>query len=128
MASLITCPHCGVRPKEEFTIRGDASPIRPQPGAAFEAWDAYVHLRDNVRGVMKEHWQHTGGCRRWLVVERDTFTHDVHSVVDAADFSRAQAAKPAGATTAGKTVKSARPAGKAKAATAAKPGTGRAKP
>ena len=25
MASLITCPHCGVRPKEEFSIRGDAS-------------------------------------------------------------------------------------------------------
>ena len=28
MASLITCPHCGVRPKEEFSIRGDASPVR----------------------------------------------------------------------------------------------------
>ena len=29
MASLITCPHCGVRPKEEFSIRGDAVPVRP---------------------------------------------------------------------------------------------------
>ena len=64
MASLITCPHCGVRPKEEFTIRGDASPVRPAPEAKFAAWDAYVHLRDNVRGVMAEHWQHSGGCRR----------------------------------------------------------------
>lgn len=104
MASLITCPHCGVRPKEEFSIRGDASPVRPAPGAKFAAWDAYVHLRDNKRGVMAEHWQHVGGCRRWLVVERDTFTHDVHSVVDAAEFVRARnlkvspkgkAAKPA---------------------------------
>ena len=66
MASLITCPHCGVRPKEEFSIRGDAGPLRPQPEAKFAAWDAYVHLRDNVRGVMDEHWQHVGGCRRWL--------------------------------------------------------------
>ena len=84
MASLITCPHCGVRPKEEFTIRGDASPVRPAPEAKFAAWDAYVHLRDNRRGRMAEHWQHSGGCRRWLVVERDTFTHEVHAVVDAA--------------------------------------------
>ena len=57
MASLITCPHCGVRPKEEFSIRGDASPLRPAPGAPFDAWDGYMHSRANVRGVMHEHWQ-----------------------------------------------------------------------
>jgi len=126
MASLITCPHCGVRPKEEFTIRGDAGPMRPAPEAAFEVWDAYVHLRDNVRGVMAEHWQHSGGCRRWLVVERDTFTHDVHSVVDAAEFARAQAAKPARTTTASKAATAVKPG---KAATAApKPAKGRGKP
>ena len=34
MASLITCPHCGPRPTEEFTIRGDASVRRPAPDAA----------------------------------------------------------------------------------------------
>ena len=93
MASLITCPYCGVRPKEEFTIRGDAKPVRPAVDAPFAAWDEFVHLRDNVRGVMAEHWQHSGGCRRWLVVERDTFSHDVHGVTDAAEFTRARAAK-----------------------------------
>ena len=123
MASLITCPHCGVRPKEEFTIRGDAGPLRPQPDAAFDAWDAYVHSRANVRGVMHEHWQHSGGCRRWLVVERDTFTHDVHSVMDAADFARARAEKPARA--AGKAVKAAKPGTAVKAAP--KPARGRGK-
>lgn len=102
MASLITCPHCGVRPKEEFTIRGDAKPVRPAPEAAFAAWDEFVHLRDNVRGVMAEHWQHSGGCRRWLVVERDTFRHDVHSVTDAADYTRARTAKGTKAGTTGK--------------------------
>lgn len=126
MASLITCPHCGVRLKEEFTIRGDAGPVRPAPEAPFEAWDAYVHLRDNVRGVMKEHWQHSGGCRRWLVVERDTFTHAVHSVVDAADLAKARAAQPAKA---GKSAKASKPASAGKTGKAAKasgkPGAGR---
>jgi methylglutamate dehydrogenase subunit B len=117
MASLITCPHCGVRPKEEFTIRGDASPVRPDPQAKFAAWDAYVHLRANVRGVMAEHWQHSGGCRRWLVVERDTFTHEVHSVTDAAEFARARATKPSG--------KAVKPAATGKAKTTAK-GRGKA--
>jgi len=125
MASLITCPHCGARPKEEFTIRGDAGPVRPAPEAAFDAWDAYVHLRANVRGRMHEHWQHSGGCRRWLVVERDTFTHAVHSVVDAADFSRARTEKPSRAAPRGKPAKAAKPGTAVKAAP--KPAKGRGK-
>ena len=42
MASLIACPHCGVRPKEEFSIRGDAAPVRPAADvpASDAAWDA----------------------------------------------------------------------------------------
>ena len=83
MASLISCPHCGMRPKEEFFIRGDASPTRPAPMAADEVWNDYVHLRSNPRGRVREHWQHVAGCRRWLVVERDNFTHDVFAVTDA---------------------------------------------
>ncbi|WP_417668258.1 sarcosine oxidase subunit delta [Roseibium sp.] len=83
MASLINCPHCGLRPKEEFTIRGDASVSRPAPDADGDTWHAYVHLRENPRGLHKEHWHHTGGCRRWLVVTRDTVAHDVASVEDA---------------------------------------------
>ncbi|PHR20127.1 MAG: sarcosine oxidase subunit delta [Hoeflea sp.] len=108
MASLIRCPHCGMRPKEEFSIRGDASPVRPKPEAKFAAWDDYLHSRDNVRGVMHEHWQHVGGCRRWLVVERDTFTHEVHSVVDAADYARARAVKPSKVKPKGKTATAAK--------------------
>ncbi len=84
MASLIHCPHCGVRPKEEYAIRSDASRVRPSPGASDEAWHDYVYIRANPKGRYLEHWQHVAGCRRWLVVERDTFTHEVHSVTDAA--------------------------------------------
>ena len=82
MASLIRCPHCGPRPKEEFTIRG-AALKRPTPEAAEEDWFAYVYLRDNPRGVHAEHWHHSGGCRRWLTVTRDTATHATLAVSDA---------------------------------------------
>jgi len=83
MASLVPCPHCGARPKEEFTIKG-AALRRPAPGAG-EAWMDYVYLRENPRGAYREFWHHTSGCRRWLIVERDTFSHEIASVRDAAD-------------------------------------------
>jgi heterotetrameric sarcosine oxidase delta subunit len=88
MASLIRCPHCGPRPKEEFTIRG-AALRRPDPAADRDAWFAYVYLRENPRGPYEEHWHHSGGCRRWLVVTRDTLTHEQ---VDVRDIARAGAA------------------------------------
>jgi sarcosine oxidase subunit delta len=89
MASLITCPHCGVRPKEEFSIRGDAAPARPAADVPVsdEAWDAYVHLRTNPKGRHREFWHHAAGCRRWLIVERDTASHVVFTVVDAQDLA-----------------------------------------
>jgi len=84
MASLISCPHCGARPKEEFTIKGDANLTRPAADASAEDWYDYVYLRDNPRGLHREYWHHASGCRRWLIVERDTVTHKVHGVSDAA--------------------------------------------
>lgn len=45
----------------------------------------YVFLRENPRGAYAEYWHHAGGCRRWLVVTRDTATHAVENVVDAAE-------------------------------------------
>ena len=31
----------------------------------------YVYMRTNPAGLLKEFWQHTGGCRAWLVVDRN---------------------------------------------------------
>jgi sarcosine oxidase subunit delta len=93
MASLITCPHCGARPKEEFSIRGSATPRRPGPGDRDEVWHAYVYIRDNPRGRIQEYWHHAGGCRRWLVVERDNLTHYVFGVTDATSAARGEAAE-----------------------------------
>jgi methylglutamate dehydrogenase subunit B len=84
MASLIDCPHCGPRPKEEFGIKGAVLP-RPEGDAGAAAWMDYVYLRENPRGAYREYWHHAGGCRRWLVVTRDTATHAVSAVADAAE-------------------------------------------
>ncbi|WP_062232664.1 sarcosine oxidase subunit delta [Aureimonas sp. N4] len=85
MASLIRCPHCGARPREEFTVRG-AALARPAPEAGEEAWYTHVYLRENPRGTYREYWHHASGCRRWLVVTRDTATHETSSVEDAASL------------------------------------------
>lgn len=76
----LTCPHCGPRGLEEFSYRGDATVRRLSLEAPEEDWIAYVYLRDNPCGAHKELWYHGSGCRAWLVVERNTLTHAVHSV------------------------------------------------
>lgn len=88
----IRCPFCGEREPGEFAYRGDATPKRPAmvaPDAAAGAgmedlFYDYVYLRDNVAGDMSEYWYHGGGCRSWLVVERNTLTHAIRSVEAAA--------------------------------------------
>lgn len=82
----IPCPLCGARDRREFYYLGDAVYLeRPGAGAAPEAWDAYLHLRDNPAGVTRDLWHHEAGCGAWLVVERDTVTHAVLSAGLAGD-------------------------------------------
>ena len=80
----IDCPFCGPRDLSEFTYRGDAAPGRPEPAAGEEAQFDYVYLRDNPAGPHREHWYHASGCRIWLTVSRDTRTHEILSVEEAA--------------------------------------------
>ena len=77
----IKCPFCGERDHSEFTYAGDATKVRPaQDITNKEVWLEYVYLRDNPKGPHQEYWQHAHGCRQWLIVERDTVTHEVISV------------------------------------------------
>lgn len=80
---LIPCPWCGQRDHVEFFYGGDADARRPaNPWAVSDAaWNAYIYLRENPRGPHRELWQHHAGCRRWIVVRRNTVTHEI---VDAA--------------------------------------------
>ena len=74
---LIECPWCGARDQGEFTYAGDATVRRPPPDAGETAFHDYVYLRENPRGPHRELWHHTGGCRRFLRVERNTLTHEI---------------------------------------------------
>ncbi len=81
----IHCPYCGERPLDEFTFQGDATPVRPTTNdpTSLPTWIDYVYLRDNPRGKLQEYWHHSGGCRSWLVVERDSESHAIHAVTPA---------------------------------------------
>lgn len=82
----IPCPYCGDRELLEFTIAGDATPRRPvfEPEKDTQAFHDYVYLRENPAGEARELWYHASGCRRWLVVTRDTRTHAISRVAYAA--------------------------------------------
>jgi len=78
------CPICGERDLREFHYAGVALE-RPAADAPAEAWHEYVHLRDNPAGETRDLWQHSEGCGAWLVVTRDTVTHEITDVVLAGD-------------------------------------------
>jgi sarcosine oxidase subunit delta len=83
LAGALRCPHCGLRSPDEFRFAGDATIERPSRSASDAVWSAYLHVRDNPRGLAREYWVHSQGCGRWLIVARDTVTHAVHSVGEA---------------------------------------------
>ncbi len=73
----LTCPYCGARDRREFYYQGSAVALdRPPRDAGEDAWDDYLHNRENPAGVTTDLWQHTV-CGTWIKVTRDTTTHDV---------------------------------------------------
>ena len=77
---LIPHPLLGPRDAQEFTYLGDASLLdRPDGMAdgAAAAFNDYVYLRDNPAGTHRELWFHEQGDRSWLVVTRNTVTHEI---------------------------------------------------
>jgi methylglutamate dehydrogenase subunit B len=78
---LIDCPYCGPRDLAEFSVNGEAI-VRPAVDGGLDgestcaAFAAAVYLRDNPAGLHREHWFHAAGCQSWLLVERNTRTHE----------------------------------------------------
>lgn len=90
---IIAHPLLGPRDAAEFVYLGDASLIdRPDwqaPDAAETFYD-YGYLRDNPAGAHHELWYHEQGDRSWLVVTRDTISHEITHVQLARDAARAR--------------------------------------
>ena len=88
---LINHPLLGPRDAAEFTYMGDANLLhRPDWEAedALQQFTDYGYLRDNPAGLHRELWFPEGGDRSWLVVTRDTTTHEVTAVELARDVAR----------------------------------------
>lgn len=82
----IDCPICGARDRREFYYQGAAVALhRPDPDAGPQAWDDYMHLRENPPGWHDELWQHEAGCGAWLIVRRNLSSHEIDTVTLAAD-------------------------------------------
>jgi sarcosine oxidase subunit delta len=79
---LINCPYCGLRDVSEFAVNGEAV-ARPSVHDDIDGADSRaafveaVYLRDNPAGLHCEHWFHSAGCQSWLLIERDTRTHEI---------------------------------------------------
>ncbi len=89
---LINHPLLGPRDAQEFTYLGDATLInRPdwQADNAAEAFHDYLYMRDNPAGEHRELWFHEQGDRSWLVVTRNTLTHEILKVELARDVAKA---------------------------------------
>ena len=85
----INCPFCGERDHSEFGYGGDASIVYPPLDAPMEDWHNAIFMRENILGMQAETWHHVNGCRMWLIVERDTMTHEIKSVRPAHDGNAA---------------------------------------
>jgi len=90
---IINHPLLGPRDAAEFVYLGDASLInRPdiRSNDAAEQFYEYLYLRDNPAGDIRELWYHEQGDRSWLVVTRNTLTHEISKVELARDVARAE--------------------------------------
>ena len=88
---IINHPLLGPCDAQEFTYKGDASLIDRPDGMADGAEGAfydYAYLRDNPAGLHRELWYHEQGDRSWLVVTRNTLTHEITKVELARDVAR----------------------------------------
>ncbi|WP_371153896.1 sarcosine oxidase subunit delta [Jannaschia sp. 2305UL9-9] len=81
---ILTCPNCGLSVEEtELSPGGEAHLERFGPGSDDDAFEAYLFLRDNTKGVHFERWRHAYGCGKWFLAARDTATLQVYGTYPA---------------------------------------------
>ena len=88
---IIDHPLLGPRDAAEFVYKGDVGLIDRPDGMAEsvdEAFHDYAYLRDNPAGEHRELWYHEQGDRSWLVVTRNTLTHEIIDVQLASEVAR----------------------------------------
>ncbi len=87
---IIQHPLLGPRDMQEFVYLGDANLLARPDGMAVgaeEAFYQYLYLRGDPAGEHRELWFHEQGDRSWLVVTRNTVTHEILAVEMARDVA-----------------------------------------
>ena len=72
---LIFCPYCDEeRPELEFRHAGEAHVARAPEllSETDEAFERFLYIRSNPKGVVFERWRHIHGCARFFNAARDT--------------------------------------------------------
>jgi len=98
---IINHPLLGPRDAAEFIYLGDASLIdRPEwkgedasdkeAERALDDFHEYMYIRENKAGEHQELWYHEQGDRSWLVVTRNTITHEISNVELARKVAKAR--------------------------------------
>lgn len=73
----INCPICGERDRREFYYLGAKDYLdRPEDGDA-DGMHRYLHIRENPAGATQDLWHHEAGCGAWVLVTRNTSTHEI---------------------------------------------------
>lgn len=81
---LLTCPNCNLSVEEtELSPGGEAHLKRFGPTSSDDEFEAYLFLRDNVKGVHFERWCHAYGCGKWFLAARNTATLEVYGTYSA---------------------------------------------
>lgn len=68
---ILTCPHCGARPAVEFAF------VIAEEAVAWPQTMGMLTRRTNPRGASAEIWRHAAGCRGFVRITRDTFSHAI---------------------------------------------------
>ena len=89
---IINHPILGPRDAQEFVYLGDGSLIERPDGttATTQDFHDYAYLRGNPAGEHRELWYHEQGDRSWLVVTRNTVSHEILKVELAREVARAK--------------------------------------
>ena len=95
-AMIINHPLLGPRDSSEFVYKGDASLLdRPEWNTqkSERNFYEYGYLRNNPAGTHRELWYHEQGDRSWLIVTRNTISHEIEKVELAREVARKKKAK-----------------------------------
>jgi len=75
---ILECPYCGVKAEEtELHAEGEAHLKRFGPGSDDTAFEGYLFMRENPKGVHFERWRHSNGCGKFFHAARSTTTLEV---------------------------------------------------